>query len=47
MFFILYFNFVLKLYSGSISDKEIVSVSGFFKNLNLGDVVMVDKGFNI
>jgi len=44
---ILHFNFVSKLYSGSISDKEIVNVSGFLEKLQPGDVVMADKGFNI
>ena len=37
---ILHFNFVLKLYSGSISDKEIVNVIGFLEKLNPGDAVM-------
>ena len=44
---VLHFNFVSKLYSGSISDKEIVNVSGFLANLQPGDAVMADKGFNI
>ena len=44
---ILHFNFVSKLYSGSISDKEIVNVSGFLEKLNPCDTVMADKGFNI
>ena len=44
---VLHFNFVSKLYSGSISDKEIVNVSGFLEKLQLGDTVMADKGFNI
>lgn len=44
---ILHFNFVSKLYSGSISDKEIVNVSGFLEKLQPGDAVMADKGFNI
>ena len=44
---ILHFNFVSKLYSGSIRDKEIVNVSGFLEKLNPGDAVMADKGFNI
>ena len=42
----LHFNFVSKLYCGSISDKEIESTSGFLQKLNPGDAVMVDKGFN-
>jgi hypothetical protein len=44
---VLHFNFVSKLYSGSISDKEIVNVSGFLEKLQPGDAVMADKGFNI
>ena len=36
-----------KLYSGSISDKEIVNVSSFLAKLQPGDAVMADKGFNI
>ena len=40
-------NFVSNLYSGSISDKEIVRQSGFLEELQPGDVVMSDKGFNI
>ena len=47
MFPILHFNFVSKLYSGSISDKDIVNVSGFLDKLQPGDAVMADKGFNI
>ena len=31
---ILHFNFVSKLYSGRISDKEIVNASGFLEKLN-------------
>ena len=44
---VLHFNFVSKLYSGSISDKEIVNASGFLEKLLPGDAVMADKGFNI
>ena len=40
-------NYVCNLYSGSISDKEIVRQSGFLEELQPGDVVMSDKGFNI
>ena len=36
-----------KLFTGSISDKEIVKGSGFLDQLEPGDVVMADKGFNI
>ena len=42
-----HFNYVSKLYTGSISDKEIVKECGFLDKLNPGDVVMADKGFNI
>ncbi|XP_020907314.1 uncharacterized protein LOC110245376 [Exaiptasia diaphana] len=35
------------LWSGSISDKEIVKKSGFIECLSPGDVVMADKGFVI
>ena len=44
---ILHVNYVSKLYSGSISDKEIVNVSGFLEKLNPGNTVMADEGFNI
>ena len=39
-----HFNFVSQLFTGSISDKEIVAKSGFLENLNPGDAVMADKG---
>lgn len=42
-----HFNFVFNIFTGSISDKEIVKKSGFLENLNQGVVVMADKGFNI
>lgn len=42
-----HFNFVSKLFTGSISDKELVRESGFLEELQPGDVVMADKGFNI
>lgn len=42
-----HFNFISNLFSGSISDKEIVKRSCFMEKLNPGDVVMADKGFNI
>ena len=35
------------MYTGSISDLEIVKKSGYFDNLNKGDWVMADKGFTI
>ena len=44
---ICHFNFVSHVYSGSISDKEIVRKSGFLDHLEEGDIVMADKGFNI
>ena len=39
--------FVSDAFEGSISDKEIVRVSGFLDFLNPGDVVMADRGFLI
>ena len=36
-----------KLFTGCISDKELVRQSGFLDELEEGDVVMADKGFNI
>ena len=36
-----------KLFSGSISDKEIVRKSGFLEQINPEDRIMADKGFNI
>jgi hypothetical protein len=44
---LLHINFISKLYTGSISDKEIIRQSGFLQLLNPGDVIMADKGFNI
>ena len=40
-------TFVSPLYPGSISDKEIVSKSGFLKHLQTGDLILADKGFLI
>ena len=40
-------TFVSKLYSGSISDQKIVEKSGMIDNLENGDDVMADRGFNI
>ena len=40
-------NFVSNLYSGSISDKELTKQCGFIDQLNAGDVIMADKGFNV
>ena len=44
---ICHLNFVSKLFSGSISDKEIVRKSGFLEQINPEDHIMADKGFNI
>lgn len=44
---ICHFNFVSKLYTGCISDKEIVKASGFLEFIKPDDSVMADKGFNI
>jgi hypothetical protein len=44
---VLYINFVSNLYSRSISDKEITKQCGFIEQLNPGDVIMADKGFNV
>ncbi|CAB4032431.1 Hypothetical predicted protein [Paramuricea clavata] len=46
-FTVCHFNFLSKLYTGCISDKEIVQASGFLELLQPGDCVMADKGFNI
>lgn len=40
-------SFVSDLYTGSISDKEIIIQSGFLDKLSKGDGVMADKGFLI
>lgn len=41
-------TFISQLYSGSISDREIVERSGFLKlDFDKGDTVMADKGFTI
>lgn len=40
-------SFMSDLYSGSISDLEIVKKSGYLEHLNKGDLVMADKGFTI
>ena len=44
---ICHLNFVFKLFSGSISDKEVVRQSGFLEQINPEDCIMADKGFNI
>ena len=44
---ICHFNFVSKLFSGSISDKDIVQKSGFLDHIEQDDRIMADKGFNI
>ena len=40
-------TFVSKLYSGSISDRELTKKSGLLDLLERADTVMVDRGFNI
>ncbi len=44
---IAHINFVSNLFTGSISDKEIIRKSGFLDQLQPGDVIMADKGFNV
>ena len=44
---LLHINFISKLYTGSISDKEIVRQCGFLQLLNPGDMIMADEGFNM
>ena len=44
---VLHINYISRLYSGCISDKEITKRCGFLEELNPGDEVMADKGFNI
>ena len=41
------FKFVSHVYSGSISDKEVVRKSRFLDHLEEGNIVMADNGFNI
>lgn len=40
-------SFVSALYSGSISDPEIIEKSGFLNYVHKGDLIMADKGFLI
>lgn len=40
-------SFISDVYEGSISDKDIFKKSGILNKLNEGDLVMVDRGFNI
>jgi hypothetical protein len=44
---VLHINYISRLYSGCISDKEITRKCGFLELLEPGDEVMADKGFNI
>ena len=39
--------YISKLYSGSISDVNIVKSSGFLDKVEEGDDIMADRGFNI
>lgn len=40
-------SFISDVYEGSISDKDIYKKIGILNKLNEGDLVMVDRGFNI
>lgn len=40
-------TFISNIYPGSISDAKIVQVSGFIDNIEEGDDIMADRGFNI
>ncbi|XP_047129441.1 uncharacterized protein LOC124809402 [Hydra vulgaris] len=40
-------NYISQAYGGSSSDRYIVETSGYLDTLNEGDIVMMDKGFNI
>ena len=42
-----YINYKSALWSGNVSDKELVERSGFLDCLRVGDQVMADKGFQI
>ena len=42
-----YINYTSALWSGNVSDKELVERSGFLDCLKSGDKVMADKGFQI
>ena len=42
-----YINYKSALWSGNVSDKELVERSGFLDCLRVGDKVMADKGFQI
>ena len=40
-------TFISKLYSGAIADQAIIKQSNFVENLEEGDDVMANRGFNI
>lgn len=40
-------SFISDVYESSISDKDIFKKSGILNKLNEGDLVLVDRGFNI
>ena len=44
---IAHINFISNMFTGSITDKEIIRQSGFVDHLEPGDVIMADKGFNV
>jgi hypothetical protein len=40
-------SFVSKAYGGRSSDKFVTENSGFLDNLQVGDLVLAERGFNI
>lgn len=40
-------SFISDVYESSMSDKDIFKESGILNKLNEGDLVMVDRGFNV